>query len=574
MASIDANCNPADMVDPKAMEQLPQTIMISIKGIRRFVVQLGDTLDVIRLNLQQIKETCCLTNYSLALCCKNGEVITIIDFVEMGVYLEEQEPTVQNERVQGQHALLCLELVHDDYDAKRAKDHMKRVREVILFPENLHESTEGEDDNDEHAISTGFECPTEEELFKKVDLSQFYQEVLMKVAKVDTAVANVSGAPSAGSATSARKLPSDCIKSIALSGWSPPPSDRRMAGDLLYIEATTVDSGILQITACPNGYYVNSSSRSVFDPLPAAKPRFSHSLLECLLLASPAFKEAWVTLGSGGRNRFPAHTLDTIATYFAQGRTDATAKQWCTVPPSLFSSATSISKSHVYDVFRSQQEETFGVEDDKGTSREWNEDLHGGRGLPVTPIKMRFLNKTVADFVNAANLGAVAVVDGHISPFNPSEPAGQQIFFYNGIFFSDAIDNKEFKLAIGNDASRKLTSLDLKNTRLIEAMAVPGLCTLLQAVVDYKGRRLVAQNTIPGVLTTQGSVSGTARLLYGGLGNGERISVSSIHTLPVSLFRLLLLHIPSRLAAAFVRYILSSSVKVPVGCLESLHEKL
>lgn len=86
------------------------------------------------------------------------------------------------------------------------------------------------------------------------------------------------------------------------------------------------------------------------------------------------------------------------------------------------------------------------------------------------------------DFQLAAKEGCMAVVDGHISPYNPADDSAQHVFFYNGLLFTPALDNKEFKFATGPDAARKLASHDLKNARLVETFGVPGLCTLLQAI--------------------------------------------------------------------------------------------
>jgi protein TIF31 len=48
-----------------------------------------------------------------------------------------------------------------------------------------------------------------------------------------------------------------CLKSVVLSGWNPPPASRRFVGDLLYVEVRTLDDTLLHITASPNGFYLN-----------------------------------------------------------------------------------------------------------------------------------------------------------------------------------------------------------------------------------------------------------------------------------------------------------------------------
>ena len=96
--------------------------------------------------------------------------------------------------------------------------------------------------------------------------------------------------------------------SIAFGGFNPPPSHRRLLGDLAYLEVTLPrDESVVHVTAIPTGFYINrttGSSNTIsgghsndyrFDPTPAADPCFSHSLLDCLLLKSKALRAAWVS---------------------------------------------------------------------------------------------------------------------------------------------------------------------------------------------------------------------------------------------------------------------------------------
>ena len=53
------------------------------------------------------------------------------------------------------------------------------------------------------------------------------------------------------------------------------------------------------ITAISQGFFVNRSTRSHFDPSPASAPHFSHELLHCLLEAVPSLGSAWSTLIHG-----------------------------------------------------------------------------------------------------------------------------------------------------------------------------------------------------------------------------------------------------------------------------------
>lgn len=83
---------------------------------------------------------------------------------------------------------------------------------------------------------------------------------------------------------------------ISFGGFNPPPSHRRLYGDLAYLEADLPDNeGKIHVTAIPVGFYVNRSSGTKFDPSPAADPCFSHELLDCLLQHSNSLRCAWVS---------------------------------------------------------------------------------------------------------------------------------------------------------------------------------------------------------------------------------------------------------------------------------------
>lgn len=52
----------------------------------------------------------------------------------------------------------------------------------------------------------------------------------------------------------------------------------------------------------------------------------------------------------------------------------------------------------------------------------------------------RALNKVYTDFLDAATKGAQAIINGNLVSLNPNDPLVSQVFVYNYIFFSFAID--------------------------------------------------------------------------------------------------------------------------------------
>ena len=59
--------------------------------------------------------------------------------------------------------------------------------------------------------------------------------------------------------------------------------------------------------------------------------------------------------------------------------------------------------------------------------RDWNEEYQAARDVAVTEtveriVRDRSLHRIYTDFVEAAQKGAVAAVDGALPPYNPNEP--------------------------------------------------------------------------------------------------------------------------------------------------------
>lgn len=51
--------------------------------------------------------------------------------------------------------------------------------------------------------------------------------------------------------------PIRCVRQLNYSNWNPPPSPRRLLGDLIYLFFHTLEDKRYHITACPRGFYVN-----------------------------------------------------------------------------------------------------------------------------------------------------------------------------------------------------------------------------------------------------------------------------------------------------------------------------
>lgn len=53
--------------------------------------------------------------------------------------------------------------------------------------------------------------------------------------------------------------PLQCLKVLTMSGWNPPPGNRKMHGDLMYLYMVTVEERHVSITASTRGFYLNQS---------------------------------------------------------------------------------------------------------------------------------------------------------------------------------------------------------------------------------------------------------------------------------------------------------------------------
>jgi len=51
--------------------------------------------------------------------------------------------------------------------------------------------------------------------------------------------------------------PLQCLKVLTMSGWNPPPGNRRMHGDLMYLFVITAEDRQVSITASTRGFYLN-----------------------------------------------------------------------------------------------------------------------------------------------------------------------------------------------------------------------------------------------------------------------------------------------------------------------------
>lgn len=382
-------------------------------------------------------------------------------------------------------------LVEDPYTEKEARIHLVRVRELIGAAGDRVDTTQGVLAGSSlfESASSGTQQPAEEskdqpkERPKEQPKEQPQQEVY-----------DFQGLPPLASLVPEQTAPAPkTVKTIALSTWNPPPCHLRQRGHLLYLIVTTNEGEQFQITAHVSGFYVNKSSNAKFDPFPrpAPKGQAAHSLLELIELISPSFNETFQQLQEYNNSKDPLSTF--------QITNAIPAAPWVVPSPN------SALCAHVPDTTRPQETYLLAGVDNTDTLRDWNEEFQSAKELPKETVqdrvfRERLVSKLFADYNDAATKGAVMVARGEIAPLNPTECTDAQIFVYNNIFFSFGADGVgTFTSEGGDEAARVATGKDVAGVLLVNQLDIDGLFTPATVVVDYLGKRIVAQSIVPGI---------------------------------------------------------------------------
>ncbi|XP_067651170.1 clustered mitochondria protein homolog [Haliotis asinina] len=298
-----------------------------------------------------------------------------------------------------------------------------------------------------------------------------------------------------------------CIKVLTYSGWNPPPGNRRMHGDLLYLYVVTLEDKKYHVTASTRGFFLNQSTEDDFNPK-AAQPKYlSHSLIDLLNQISPGFKKNFSMLL---KKRAQKHPFERVPTPYQ-------VYSWMAPQP-----------HHHIDYIRAEDafSTRLGYEEHiPGQTRDWNEEIQTTRelskkNLPERLIRERAIFKVHSDFVAAATRGAMAVIDGNVMAINPGEEAKMQMFIWNNIFFSLGFDVKDHYKDFGGDAAAYAApGSDLQGVKAYFGIDPENLYTLGTVVIDYKGYRVTAQSIIPGILEREQEQS----VVYGSVDFGKTV---------------------------------------------------
>lgn len=287
--------------------------------------------------------------------------------------------------------------------------------------------------------------------------------------------------------------PPRTVKSLTLSQWGAPSCYLRAKGHLLYLQLTTLEGDQYHITSHIRGFYINNSSSNKFDPSPRVGPKAAsaHSLLTLIETISPSFEKSFQSLLNFNLRRNPLtnyHVTNAIP-----------ARPWFVSPQ-----ARSVS-SRTPDPMHYQEQYLFFGLDTSESLRDWNDEIQQTRELPKEEVqdrvmRERLLAKLFSDFNEAASRGAIRVVLGEVPALNPTEKEDGQIFVYNNIFFSYGADGAgTFTSEGGDEAARVAVSKDVSGVKAVNQLDIKDLFSPGTCIIDFRGRRLVAQSIVPGI---------------------------------------------------------------------------
>lgn len=471
--------------DSTAFNSIEWKELTSAKGVFQVAIRLPhqpyeiqimvSTQEQVQDLRQSIMETPGAFQYSCFHLEHDGERIN--DFVELS-------------EVKGFAAGSGLKLVEDPYTEKEARMHLVRVRDIIGAAGNRVDTL--------HGISAGLSLH---------DTVSPWKDPAAPSAPPDKqANGSPSGAPHAlagytiDSSPSMRTIiptdqeqPPKTVKSLGVSAWNPPPLFLRQQGHLLYLQLTTNEGEQYQITSHISGFFVNKSSNSKFDPFPRPPPKnkAAHSLLSLISVLSQSFSKSFDALLDTNNKRDP------LANF--QLTNAIPSSPWLVAP-----TATSLS-SHQPDLTRTQENFLLSGVENTETLRDWNEEIQSTRELPRDTVqdrvfRERLISKIFAEFNEAAARGAVMVARGEVAPLNPTESKDAQIFVYNNVFYSFGADGVgTFTSEGGDEAARVAVGKDVGGVKAVNQLDIAGLAAPGTIIVDYLGKRLVAQSIVPGI---------------------------------------------------------------------------
>ncbi|CAI4676097.1 AEL_collapsed_G0041810.mRNA.1.CDS.1 [Saccharomyces cerevisiae] len=453
---------------------------------------------------------------------KESKIQTVLDVLAMipsskyltnvGLKTIEGDSQLSDEvsikEIVGEKSELKLQLILKPYSAREALKHVITVRDFIGFAQ------ETSDGLSEFAISTGSsfsslplgpikERSKQEEKDEKSDPEEkkntFKDVTDEEKLKFNEMVHEVFSSFKNSSInkllTSESNIITPCVRSLSFAPYNPVPPFYRSKGHLFYLQIVTLEGESFYSTAIPSGFYVNKSNSTKFDPSPKENTdENAHS--------SPIYYSLFDLIASRSK-KFISHVqafekklsaLD--STSYVRPSNTFLHKPWfvSSLPPNN------------PDYLRLQ---TAAL--DTTPERNFNDEFQAIKDLTTSTLQdriemERLFSKVVHEFSVTAASGAMSIFYSDFVAMNPESPTRDQIFLKDNIFYSyvsDVSGNYEGKG--GDEAAIAASNQDLKTINILNRLHMHEVRYLLTTVVEFAGRRILAQTPVPGLLATMGN---------------------------------------------------------------------
>ncbi|KAK3009873.1 hypothetical protein RJ639_011217 [Escallonia herrerae] len=363
-------------------------VPVKTQGGEKLELQLspGDSVMDVRQFLLDAPETCFFTCYDLLVKTKDSSV-QLEDYHEIS---EVADITTRDCSLE----MVAASTVAAPYDDRSIRAHVHRTRELLTLS-TVHSSVSTSlalqhEAGQSTAANSGDSTKTE---VKELENLGFMEDV-------------------SGSLTNLLSCLSKeikCMESIVFSSFNPPPSCRRLLGDLIYLDVITLEGNKFCITGTTKTFYVNSSSENILDPRPSKAAFEATTLIGLLQKISSKFKKAFREILE---RKVSAHPFENVQSL---------------LPPNSWMGLYPVPE-HKRDAARAENAMTLSFGSELiGMQRDWNEELQSCREFPhTTPqeriLRDRALYKVTSDFVDAAMSGAIGVISRCIPSINPTDP--------------------------------------------------------------------------------------------------------------------------------------------------------
>ncbi|CAI4047942.1 translation initiation factor 3 subunit CLU1 SKDI_13G1460 [Saccharomyces kudriavzevii IFO 1802] len=422
----------------------------------------------------------------------------------------DSQPTEETsiKEIIGEKDELKLQIVLKPYSAREALKHVITVRDFIGFAQ------ETSDGLSEFAISTGsnfsslplgpIKEPSKQDEKKGESDPEEKKNILKNVSeeeklKFNEMVQEVFSSFKNSSVnkllTSESNIITPCVRSLSFAAYNPVPPFYRSKGHLFYLQIVTLEGENFYITAIPSGFYVNRSNSTKFDPSQKENTEDNahaslvyYSLFELIASRSKKF----VSHVQAFERKLSA--LD--STSYVRPSNTFLHKPW------LVSSLPTNSP----DYLRLQ---TAAL--DSTPERNFNDEFQAIKDLTTSTLQdriemERLFAKVVHEFSVTATSAAMSIFRNDFIAMNPESPTREQIFLKDNIFYSyvsDVSGNYEGKG--GDEAAIAASNQDLKTINILNRLNMHEVRYLLTTVVEFAGRRILAQTPVPGLLATMGN---------------------------------------------------------------------